>query len=516
MTGPPPQPSLLVIFGASGDLTRRKLVPSLFNLFREGRLPPRFAVLGVSRTPMSDEAFADHLEPGVRAALGDHFDERQWRDFRGRGLIHYHAADSTESADFPSLIARMRQVAADHDTGPNFLFYLSIAPHLYEPTIANLGAHNLVTEGKAWCSLDRENRPFQRIIVEKPFGSDLASAQQLNRALGRVFEEESIYRIDHYLGKETVQNLLVFRFANAIFEPVWNRQYIDHVQITAAETVGVEGRGGYYDSSSGGALRDMIQSHLLQLLALVAMEPPVSMAADEIRAEKAKVLSATRLPHPDGPVERAAVRGQYVSGKVGGKAVPGYRQEQGVNPASRVETYAALKLHIDNWRWEGVPFYLRSGKRLAEKTTEIVVTFKPTPQCLFRERTRGPGCLPPNQIVINVQPNEGIRLRFEGKVPGHGMQIRSVVMDFDYAQQFHADPPEAYVTLLLDAFRGDQTLYKDRHEVERAWQIVQPVLDAWATDISPDIPTYPAGSWGPPQADALLGADFRGRAGPSA
>jgi len=506
-----PQPCQLVIFGASGDLTRRKLVPALFDLYREGRLPGQFAVLGVSRTPMSDQQFADHLEPGVRASLGDRFDEPHWRDFRTRGLLHYHAGDSTTSADFPPLIARMRQVAGHHGTGENALFYLSVAPHLYEPTIVNLGANSMVTEGKAWCSLDRENRPFQRLIIEKPFGSDLASAEHLNRVLGRVFEEENIYRIDHYLGKETVQNLLVFRFANAIFEPVWNRQYIDHVQITAAETVGVETRGGYYDSSSGGALRDMIQSHLLQVLALVAMEPPVSMAAEDIRGEKAKVLSATHVPPAEGSIERVVVRGQYAPGSVRGEAVSGYREEKGVDPTSRVETYAAVKLAVDNWRWQGVPFYLRSGKRMAKKTTEVVVTFKPTPQCLFRERTRGPDCLPPNKIVINLQPNEGIRLRFEGKVPGHGMQIKSVVMDFNYAQQFHAEPPEAYTTLLLDAFRGDQTLYKDRHEVERAWRIVQPVLEAWARDTRCEIPAYPAGSWGPPEADQLLAADFRGR-----
>lgn len=508
MRGQELPPCLMVIFGASGDLTQRKLIPALFDLYRQGRLPARFAVLGVSRRSMTDEQFRAQVEQAAGIGAGGKGGGEPWAKFRT--LLHYQTGDATKSADYPALSARLCQEAARHGTGPNALFYLAIAPHLYEPTIVNLGAQGWVTEGKAWCSLDRENRPFQRIIVEKPFGSDLASAQHLNRVLGRVFEEESVYRIDHYLGKETVQNLLVFRFANAIFEPIWNRQYIDHVQITAAETVGVETRGGYYDSPSGGALRDMVQSHLLQVLALVAMEPPVAMTAEEIRAEKAKVLSATRLvaSPPEGPIRRVAVRGQYSPGSIDGKAVPGYRQEKGVAASSRTETYAAVRLSIDNWRWHGVPFYLRSGKRMAKKTTEVVVTFKPTPQCLFGERTRGPECLPPNQIVINVQPNEGIRLRFEGKVPGHGMQIKSVVMDFDYVQQFRAEPPEAYATLLLDAFRGDQTLYKDRHEVEHAWRIVQPVLDAWAQDHGA-IPTYPAGSWGPAEADGLLATDGR-------
>ncbi len=380
----------------------------------------------------------------------------------------------------------------------------------------------MVTEGKAWCSLDRENRSWQRIVVEKPFGHDPDSAAHLNRVLGRTFEDEAIYRIDHYLGKEIVQNLMVFRFANSIFEPVWNRQYVDHVQVTAAETVGVEGRGGYYDSPSGGAMRDMIQSHLLQVMALVAMEPPVSMAADAVRGEHAKVLRAVDTPVPP-QVSEIAVRGQYGPGQLDGKAVPGYREEEGVDPQSQTDTYAALRVNIDNWRWQGVPFYLRSGKRMARKTTEIVITFKPTPHCLFRERTRGRHCLPPNQIVINVQPDEGIRLRFEGKVPGieagsgAGPDIKSVIMDFDYIEQFQASPSEAYTTLLLDALRGDQTLFKGRHEIEHAWRIVQPVLDYWSENPGRDLPNYAAGTWGPSDADVMLakaGRHWRNERGP--
>jgi glucose-6-phosphate 1-dehydrogenase len=323
--------------------------------------------------------------------------------------------------------------------------------------------------------------------------------------LGRVFEEENIYRIDHYLGKETVQNLLVFRFANSIFEPIWNRNYIDHVQLTAAETVGVEGRGGYYDSPGGGAMRDMIQSHLLQVMALIAMEPPVNMRADDIRMEKAKVLNATRGP-AGTEVSRSAVRGQYGPGSLAGKAVPGYREEPGVDAESQTDTYAAMKVFVDTWRWGGVPFYLRSGKRMAKKLTEVVIYFKPTPHCLLREQASK---VRPNQIVINVQPDEGIRLRFTGKVPGTKMDIKEVVMNFDYVQQFKSEPPEAYATLLLDAMRGDQTLFKHREEIESCWKIVQPTLDSWASTPQDDLPNYAAGTWGPSSSDIMMAQDGR-------
>ncbi|MFW6033440.1 MAG: glucose-6-phosphate dehydrogenase [Phycisphaeraceae bacterium] len=500
-TDPAPN-GLIVIFGASGDLTRRKLIPALFELYCGGRLPERFGVLGISRTKYSDESFRDYLRAHVKQRVGC-FEGGNWDDFASR--LHYHPADSTEADAFPGIRERMHQLAGEHETGDNVLFYLSVAPTLYEPIINHIGSHDLVTEGKAWCSINRETRPWQRIIVEKPFGRDLQSAAHLHRVLGRVFEDESVFRIDHYLGKETVQNLLVFRFANAIFEPLWNRTYIDHVQITAAESVGVAGRGGYYDGPDGGAMRDMVQSHLMQIMALVAMEPPVSMRADHIRAETTKILAAARPPAPD-EVPEVAVRGQYTRGSIDGEPVPGFREEDGVDPDSRTETYAAMKVFVDTWRWTGVPFYLRSGKRMPAKTTEIVVTFRPTPHRLFASASPD---LPPNQIVINVQPNEGIRLRFEGKVPGIGMRIKSVVMDFDYASQFQSEPPEAYATLLLDALRGDQTLFKQREEIERAWAVVQPVLEAWERDRDAEIPVYPAGTWGPSAADLLLARQGR-------
>jgi glucose-6-phosphate 1-dehydrogenase len=502
-----PNPCLLLIFGASGDLTHRKLVPAMYDLFCAGKLPQNFGIMGISRTSYSDEAFREHLKPSVQEHSAC-FQEDGWQRFAPR--LHYHPADSTKSEDYPGIIQRMQQLAAEHRTGQNALFYLSVAPHLYKPIINLIGEHHMVTEGKRWCSLDRENAPWQRIVIEKPFGSDPASAADLNRTLGRVFEEESIYRIDHYLGKETVQNMLVFRFANAIFEPIWNRNYIDHIQVTAAETVGVEGRGGYYDSPSGGAMRDMIQSHLLQIMAIAAMEPPVLMRAEDIRSEKTKALNAVR-PLTEELIPEVAVKGQYAKGQIAKEGqnhpIPDFGEEKGVNPNSQTDTYAALKLYIDTWRWEGVPFYLRSGKAMAQKLTEIVVRFKPTPHSLFRGRPMRNR--PPNQIVMNIQPNEGIRLSFEGKVPGSKLDIKTVKMDFDYVEQFQSEPPEAYATLLLDAMRGDQTLFKDREEIETCWKIVQPVLDYWDANPLEELPNYAAGTWGPSAADVMMARDGR-------
>jgi glucose-6-phosphate 1-dehydrogenase len=498
-----PKPCQIVIFGASGDLTKRKLIPALYDLYIAGQMPLNFAVLGISRTRHSDAQFRDHLTE-FAGTVGKDLDASQWAQFTEH--IHYHAADSTKSEDFQGIKDRMASLAKDHELSDNVLFYLSLAPQLYDRTIENLGMHQMVTEGKAWCSLDRKNRSWQRIIVEKPFGHDPESAAHLNRVLGRVFEEESIYRIDHYLGKETVQNILVFRFGNTIFEPIWNRNYIDHIQVTAAETVGVEGRGGYYDSPGGGAMRDMVQSHLVQLMAMVAMEPPVSMHANDIRVEKNKALKAVR-PADCKNIDEIAVRGQYSAGEVGGNPIIDYRAEDGVNPNSRTETYAGVKVNLDTWRWHGVPFYLRSGKAMARKTTEVVVVFKPTPHPLFRNLTQGKVTLRPNQFVMNIQPDEGISLRFEGKVPGtsgSGLKINSVEMDFDYVDQFQGRLPDAYRTLLHDAIHGDQTLFKDREEVEQAWQLVQPVLDQWAQQVDEPIPTYAAGSWGPDVADQMM------------
>ena len=492
-------PCLVVIFGASGDLTKRKLIPSLYYLHRQKMMPEKFAVLGISRTEYSDEAFREHATEFAKEHEKE-FDAKAWDAFIGH--VHYHAADSTVAAHYDGIKKRIAELQSQHGTGENLLLYLSMAPHLYDPTIVNIGNAQMITEGKSWCSINRGTRPWQRIVVEKPFGHDTESAAHLNRVLGRVFEEEAIYRIDHYLGKETIQNLMVLRFANSVFEPIWSREFIDHVQVTATETVGVEGRGGYYDSASGGAMRDMIQSHLLQVLAVVAMEPPVSMSADDIRVEKTKVLKAARAAKPED-VPRIAVRGQYGQGQINGKMIPAYRSEKGVDPDSQTDTYAAMQLMIDTWRWGGVPFYLRSGKAMTRKLTEIVIYFKPTPHTLFREQALGGG-LKPNHIVINVQPDEGVTLRFEGKVPGQGMKIKSVVMDFDYVKQFKAQPPEAYATLLLDAMRGDQTLYKHRDEIEHAWRVVQPVLDYWKDHPQDDLPNYAAGTWGPSDSDVMM------------
>ncbi len=504
----PLSPCLIVIFGASGDLTKRKLIPALYDLYVNKQMPDKFAVLGISRTAMSDDDFrTTHLYEMAKVnALT--FDEATWKEFTQR--IHYCAGDSTVSADYDGIKSRITELQTQHTLGENVLFYLSMAPQLYDKTIENLGSQNMVVEGKAWCSINRSTRPWQRIIVEKPFGNDPKTAAHLNRVLGRVFEEDAIYRIDHYLGKETVQNMMVFRFANSIFEPLWNRQYIDHIQVTASETVGVESRGGYYDSGSGGAMRDMIQSHLLQVMAVVAMEPPVSLRADDVRLEKSKVLTAVR-DYSESELANIAVKGQYGPGDVKGKKLKAYRSENGVKPDSQTDTYSAIQLYLDNWRWHGVPFYVRSGKAMAKKCTEVVIYFKQTPHSIFRSLKNPTSGKPlsPNQIVINIQPDEGIHLRFEGKVPGTGMNIKSVLMDFDYVKEFKAEPPQAYSTLILDAMRGDQTLFKHKGEIERAWQIVQPVLDYWGNNPQKDLPNYAAGTWGPAAADAMMAREGR-------
>jgi glucose-6-phosphate 1-dehydrogenase len=487
---------LLVIFGASGDLTGRKLIPALYELDLDRKLPERFAVLGVARSEMSDEAFRQKMREGCSKLKV--FQEDSYQKFAQR--LHYQAGDSTKFERFDPIKDRVAALGKAIGTGDNVLFYLSMAPQLYESVIVNLGASGLITEGQRWCSLKRDTAPWQRIIVEKPFGNDLDSAAHLNRVLGRVFEEEAIYRIDHYLGKETVQNLLVFRFANSIFEPLWNRDYVDYVQITAAETVGVEGRGSYYDHA--GAMRDMIQSHLLQIMAVFAMEAPNSMRAGDLRIEQRKVLEAARVPTL-AQVPHIAVRGQYESSSFTDSKYLGYLHEPGVNAQSATETYAAMKVYVDNWRWMGVPFYLRTGKRMYRKLTQIVLYFKPTPHALFREAD-GVSKARPNRLVINVQPDEGISLRFEGKVPGPEAKLRSAVMDFDYLGQFGGHVPEAYGHLLLDAMRGDQSLFKDRHEIEASWRIVMPVLQRWAEDGRDGMQGYPVGSWGPVASEALF------------
>ncbi|MFK7788493.1 MAG: glucose-6-phosphate dehydrogenase [Phycisphaeraceae bacterium] len=489
---------LVVIFGASGDLTKRKLVPALYHLWDNGMLPKNIAIMGVSRTKYSDEDWREELH----SFAPDSYDADKWADFKER--IHYQASDATKGEAWGDIKERMCALDTQHELGGNVLFYLSVSPQFFEPIISNIGSAEVVVEGRKFCSIDG-NKSWQRIVVEKPFGSDPDSAAKLNRTLAGVFDEDAIYRIDHYLGKELVQNMLVLRFANAIFEPLWNQRYVDHIQITASETVGVEQRGSYYDSPAGGAMRDMVQSHLLQVLSVVAMEPPVSMEAADIRTEKIKVFKALRIPKTED-IPKIAVRGQYGTGAVNGDPMTGFRDTEGVDPHSQTDTFAAMQFHVDTWRWGGVPFYLRSGKAMAAKKTEIVIYFKPTPHCLFRDQARQ---AKPNQIVINVQPDEGIRMRFEGKVPGSGLKMKEVVMDFDYVEQWKTEPPDGYATLLHDAIRGDQTLFKHRDEIQSAWDAVQPVLDYWADHPQDDLPNYSAGTWGPSASDLMMQRDGR-------
>jgi glucose-6-phosphate 1-dehydrogenase len=499
-------PCVMVIIGASGDLTSRKLIPALYELHRRGALPKQTAVLGVSRTEMSDDAWRETLRPWAEQDIRQ-FDADTWRQFSQR--LFYQPGSATDADAYPPISRRIEQLSQQFKHRGNVLFYLSVAPSLYEPVVERINQAGLVTEGRRWCSLDRDRTPWQRIIVEKPFGHDAESAASLNRALGRVFEEEAIYRIDHYLAKELVQNLLIFRFANTIFEPIWNHRYIDHVQITAAETVGVGRRAPYYDSA--GAIRDMIQSHLLQVLALVAMEPPTSYTAQHIRQEKIKIIDAIKLTPIDRLHEFAAL-GQYS----GDGNEPAYHELDGVKSGTTTETYAAIKLHFDNWRWAGTPFYLRTGKRMAEKRTEIVMQFKRPPANLFRhiEPFRSGGVPPANKIIIGIDPHETVSVRFLGKGPagsGRDVELRTVSMDFDYTTHFKAEPLDAYGTLLLDAMRGDQTLFKHRLEVESSWASLMPFLhdDASASIRRGIHGNYAPGSWGPTAADELMARDGR-------
>lgn len=494
-----PDPCVLVIFGASGDLTARKLIPALYEMHLANALSPKFRVLGVSRREKSDESWRDELAASVKAhAKG--WDPARWNEFAK--CIHYFAGDAAQAEMYGALQERLSQFDEQYGTRGNRLFYLSVGPELYESIVQRIEDASLVTEGKRWCSIDRDVRSWQRIIVEKPFGHDEESAASLNRTLGRVFEEEAIYRIDHYLGKEVVQAMLVLRFANTIFEPVWNHRYIDHVQITAAETVGVGNRTAFFDGT--GAIRDMIQSHLLQIFAFAAMEPPTVYSAEDIRAEKIKVVKALRAT-PTSEIASHAVLGQYAAGDQEGA----YHELAGVPKGSTTETYAAIKLHVDNWRWAGTPFYLRTGKRMAKKRTEVVVQFKPPTANIFRGVADSAGAVG-NRLVIEIAPNECTRLRFESKLPGTPFRIASAEMQVDFDKQFGVVALEAYGPLLVDAMRGDQSLFKHGREVESGWASVMPFLGAGSAAIRQSIAAnYAPGSWGPAAADAMMQRDGR-------
>ncbi len=475
----------MVIFGATGDLTRRKLIPALYRLAAARRLTPSFSVLGTSRARLSDDEFRGRMLDSAHEFL-DSVDDNLWRTFAQR--LHYEPGDIGDPAAYQRLAGRLQEIEREHHTGGNALFYYAIPPSQYAPaTTGLLGA--CLNRGSGW----------RRLVVEKPFGHDLASARTLNRCLQQAFAEDDIYRIDHYLGKETVQNILAFRFGNGIFEPVWNRRYVDHVQITAAESIGVEGRGRYYQEA--GALRDMIQNHLLQVMATVAMEPPATYDAPAVRDERAKLLRSIRIPRRD-EVARCAVAGQYGPARIGDEQVPGFRQEPGVAPDANTETYAAMTLFIENWRWAGVPFYLRSGKRMVRRVTDVAIHYKPAPHLPFAS---GDGDVEsvPNLLVVRIQPDEGISLRFTSKRPGFGMHLRPVTMDFSYGASFGYDLGTAYEVLLLEAMIGDPTLFIRQDAVEASWAVVQPILDEWAGKRF-DFPNYPAGSWGPRAADEML------------
>ena len=483
---PAPGPTVLVIFGASGDLTRRKLLPALYRLARGQRLPHAFSVIGVARTPFSDDEFREQFRQSLREFAKLEAADDVADSLAGR--LHYIHGELDDGA----LYQRLREKIKSLDENAGVLFYLAIPPSAYATVSGRLGEAGLNTQANP--------AGWRRLIVEKPFGRDLTSARALNGLLHQHFEEDQIFRIDHYLGKETVQNLLVFRFGNGMFEPIWNRRYIDHVQITAAETVGVETRAAYYDSV--GAMRDMVQNHLLQLLTLVAMEPPTSFTAESVRDRKMDALLSAQ-PLDDSDV----VRAQYASGWVDGKEVKGYAEEPGVAAKSTTETYVGLRVSLDSWRWADVPFYLRTGKRLPKRTTEIAIQFKRPPLEIFR-RARV-SSVAPSLLIVNVQPDEGISLRFEAKLPGTRMQLAPVMMHFRYGTTFGGEVPEAYETLLLDAMIGDSTLFARHDFTEAAWALISPVHERWAASRESQIPKYEAGEWGPPEADRFLAGEGR-------
>jgi glucose-6-phosphate 1-dehydrogenase len=486
------EPCTVVLFGASGDLAKRKVIPAMYDLAIHNALGPRYAIVGFARTAMTEDAFRTTLGDAAKSIseVGP-IDPKQWGEFASN--LFYSPGDYNNPEAYAQLSKRLVEVEASKNLCGNRLFYLSTPPEVYPAIVEQLGRAGLAHP----CSPNS----WTRIIIEKPFGRDLATAKELNKIVLNVFDEKQVYRIDHYLGKDTVQNLLVLRFGNGIFEPLWNRNYVDHVQITAGETLGVERRGGFYETT--GALRDMIQSHVLQLTSLVAVEPPASFDATAVRNEKLKVLQSIR-PFNLEMVAQSVVRGQYSPGNLGDKPAVGYRQEPNVNPASKTETFVSAKLLIDNWRWAGVPFYLRTGKRLAKRTTEIMIEFRRAPHMVFRERE-----VEPNRLILNIQPDEGISVSFGAKRPGTEMSIGNVTMNFSYREGFGDASRSAYATLLNDCVRGDATLFDRGDSVEAAWSLVDPILDVWSAAKSATVAQYPAGSWGPRESDLLLERDGR-------
>jgi glucose-6-phosphate 1-dehydrogenase len=492
-----PDPCVAVIFGASGDLTKRKLLPALYHLDQAGNLPENFAVVGVARRPLED-SFAQDMKEGIVSGGGVEASDEKLDAFVER--ICYHAMNFDDGAGYDALKKLLTQIDEKFGTMGNRLFYLATAPEYFSDIVRFLGESGMAQPD--WTCAAGQNC-WVRIIIEKPFGHDLESAKALNDEVNKVFHEEQIFRIDHYLGKETVQNILVFRFANGIFENVWNRNYVDHIEITAAESIGIEGRGPFYENA--GALRDVVQNHVMELLSFVAMEPPVSFEASAVRAEKIKVYRAIQ------PIHFAdTVRGQYGPGTVDGKPVVGYRQEDRVHPRSQTETYVALRLEIENWRWAGVPIYIRAGKRLAKRVTEITIQFKQPPLLLFKDRDgKGAEGIKSNVISMRIQPDEGIALRFEAKVPGPTMNTSPVNMNFNYSEAFGVSSANGYERLLLDAMLGDGTLFAHRDGVEATWALMTPILQYWSKNPIKDFPNYAAGTWGPTAGDALMELDGR-------
>lgn len=486
-------PCTAVIFGAAGDLTARKLIPAFYNLAKQRLLPSNFAVVGFARREYNDAGFREYLESELKGHAPGGFDANVWKWLSER--IHYVCGNFDDTEAYVRLSATLAAVEKQHGTRGNVLYYLATSPEFFSICARQLASNGLAQE---------QAGSWRRVIVEKPFGRDLKTARELDKQLHSVLSESQIYRIDHYLGKETVQNIMVFRFSNGIFEPIWNRRYIDHVQITVAETLGVEKRGGYYDKS--GAMRDMVPNHIFQLISLVAMEPPVSFQADAVRDEQAKVLRAIQPMSPEDVLSRT-VRGQYAAGQIGGRMLPDYRSEPNVAPESATETYVAMKLGIDNWRWTDVPFYLRVGKALSARSTEIAIQFKRPPFVLFRNTAVDK--LAPNTLVLRIQPDEGISLKFGAKVPGATLRLGSVDMDFDYSEHFGAQPATGYERLLYDGMLGDQTLFQRTDMLEASWAVVNPVLDVWSALPPRNFPNYHAGTAGPRDADQLLERDGR-------